>query len=36
VLEYDREAGVVTGDPQATALLGRVYRDGHWAIPRRG
>ena len=36
VLEYDRAESVVTGDPEATALLGRPYRDGHWAIPRRG
>ena len=36
VLEYHREESVVSRDPEATALLGRTYRDGHWAIPRQG
>jgi predicted dehydrogenase len=36
VLEYHREESVVSRDPEATALLGRTYRDGHWAIPRHG
>ena len=36
VLEYDLQQGVITGDAEATALLGRKYREGHWAIPRQG
>ena len=36
VLEYDPQQGVITGDAEATTLLGRKYREGHWAIPRQG
>jgi predicted dehydrogenase len=36
VLEYDLQQRVITGDAEATTLLGRKYRDGHWAIPRQG
>jgi predicted dehydrogenase len=33
-LTLDPAAERVIGDPQADALLGREYRDGHWAVPR--
>ncbi|MFN9370323.1 MAG: hypothetical protein ACK6D3_00350, partial [Planctomycetaceae bacterium] len=36
VLEYNPQSGEISHDTEATTLLGRTYRDGHWAIPRRG
>lgn len=33
VLAFDREREVITGDPEANALVARSYRDGHWATP---
>ena len=34
VLRFDPAAERIEGDKQATALLGREYRAGHWAIPK--
>jgi predicted dehydrogenase len=33
VLQFDPEREQITGDEQAQALVGRRYRDGHWAVP---
>lgn len=32
-LTIDVPTGLITGDAEATALLGRKYRSGHWAAP---
>lgn len=34
VLRFDPTAERFLADPEADAMLGRTYRDGHWAIPR--
>ena len=34
VLEFDPGAETIAGDDQAAALVGRRYREGHWAVPR--
>jgi predicted dehydrogenase len=34
VLRFDPEREEILNDPQAARLLGRPYREGHWAIPR--
>lgn len=34
VLQFDPEHEQIQNDPAANDLLGRKYRDGHWAIPR--
>jgi predicted dehydrogenase len=34
VLKFDPEREQVLNDAQAAKLLGRTYREGHWAIPR--
>lgn len=33
-LNFDAAGERITGDPEADALLGRSYREGHWAVPR--
>jgi len=33
-LEFDPEKEAVLGDREAAALVGRKYREGHWAVPR--
>lgn len=32
-LQVGGDGGEIVGDPQATALLARTYREGHWAVP---
>src|SRR5262249_9363868 len=34
VLQFDPDREQIANDPQAADLLGRKYREGHWAIPR--
>jgi len=34
-IELDPETEQVTGDDEANQLLGRTYREGHWAVPAR-
>jgi len=34
VVEFDPEREEIQGDSEAAQLLGRKYREGHWAIPR--
>lgn len=34
VLNFDPQAEQVTGDDEATRLVRRTYRAGHWAVPR--
>jgi predicted dehydrogenase len=34
VLEYDAGNGQLLDDPEANRLVGRAYREQHWAIPR--
>ena len=34
VLTFDPKTEQIVGDEQANALVGRSYRDNHWAIPR--
>jgi predicted dehydrogenase len=34
VLNFDPRTETIRGDDEAAALLGRRYREGHWAIPR--
>jgi len=34
VLQFDPEREQITNDAAAAELVGRKYRDGHWAIPR--
>jgi predicted dehydrogenase len=36
VLQFDPEREKIANDAAAAELLGRKYRDGHWAIPRMG
>ncbi|MGE5195679.1 MAG: Gfo/Idh/MocA family protein [Deltaproteobacteria bacterium] len=36
VLQFDPEREQIAGDSAAAELLGRKYREGHWAIPRMG
>jgi predicted dehydrogenase len=36
VLQFDPEREQITNDTEAAQLLGRKYREGHWAIPRMG
>ncbi len=31
---FDPQTEQIEGDPQAAALLGRKYREGHWAVPK--
>ena len=33
-LEFDPAKEQIPGDDEANALLGRKYRDGHWAVPK--
>jgi hypothetical protein len=33
-LRLDPGGDLVVGDDEATKLLGRPYRDAHWAVPR--
>lgn len=33
-LNYDAKGERIVGDSEADALLGRRYREGHWAVPR--
>jgi predicted dehydrogenase len=33
-LQFDPEKETVVGDPEAAALVGRKYREGHWAVPK--
>ncbi len=33
VLEFDPATESITNDQQAAALIGRQYREGHWAVP---
>ena len=33
-LELDPKKEQVLGDPEANSLVGRVYRQGHWAVPK--
>lgn len=33
-LRFDGEKEQVIGDKEANQLLGRIYREGHWAVPR--
>lgn len=35
VLHFDPRAETIAGDPEAAALVGRQYRQGHWAVPRQ-
>ncbi|MBI3862939.1 MAG: Gfo/Idh/MocA family oxidoreductase [Planctomycetia bacterium] len=34
VLQFDPEREQITNDSEANQLLGRKYREGHWAVPR--
>jgi predicted dehydrogenase len=34
VLQFDPEREQILNDPAADKMLGRTYREGHWAIPR--
>jgi len=34
VLRFDPRTESILGDEEAAALLGRLYREGHWAAPR--
>ena len=34
VLHFDPQTETIVGDDEAAALLGRRYREGHWAAPR--
>ena len=34
VIHFDPKAEAIIGDTEAEALVGRRYRDGHWAVPR--
>ncbi len=36
VVRFDPRTEAILGDDEAAALLGRRYRDGHWAVPRMG
>jgi predicted dehydrogenase len=36
VLRFDPRAETIVGDDEAAALVGRRYREGHWAVPRTG
>ena len=33
---FDPEAERIVGDDEANALVGRTYREGHWAVPETG
>ncbi|MGE3820210.1 MAG: gfo/Idh/MocA family oxidoreductase, partial [Isosphaeraceae bacterium] len=33
-IKFDPATETITGDDEAQALLGRTYRDGHWAVPK--
>ncbi len=33
-LQFDPQKEQIVGDEEANALVGRTYRDGHWAIPK--
>ena len=33
-LHFDPAAERIVGDDEAARLLGRTYREGHWAVPR--
>ncbi len=33
-LRFDSDKEQILGDSEATNLLGRVYREGHWAVPK--
>jgi predicted dehydrogenase len=35
-INFDPQAGSVTGDDEAAKMVGRRYRDGHWAAPPVG
>ena len=35
-LDFDPEREEIQNDAEAAQLLGRKYREGHWAIPRMG
>ena len=34
MVKLDPQTEKVIGDEQASALLGREYRTGHWAVPK--
>jgi predicted dehydrogenase len=34
VLRFDPRTETIVGDDEAAAMLGRRYREGHWAVPR--
>jgi predicted dehydrogenase len=36
VLRFDPQSETIVGDSEATTLLSRNYRDGHWAVPAKG
>lgn len=35
VLHFDPRSETIAGDQEAGALVGRQYREGHWAVPRQ-
>ena len=36
VLHFDPRTETIVGDDEAAALVGRHYREGHWAVPATG